>query len=287
MNTGGIIIIEPTTTYFQNMFRVVKIYAYEKSKYQEIVLAELDGFGKALIIDKLIQSTERDEYLYHESLVQPVMVIHPNPRRVLILGGGEGASLREVLKHNCVVKAVMVDIDESVVEFSKRYLEFIHKNSFYDKRVEVVIMNGYDYVINSPENSFDIVIMDLTDPYSSEIAKPLYTEEFFREINRILAEDGLVATQAGNSFFYNKAYKNVYENMRKVFKYVAEYWVWIPSFAYACNFLIGSKKYNPYDIDAKDFNERLVKRGVVNRFMNGDRYVGLIKTNIVIGDLEK
>lgn len=287
MVSGGIILIEPTTSYFQSIFRVNKVLAYEKSRYQEIALVELEGFGKALVIDKLVQSTERDEYLYHESLVQPVMTIHLNPRRILVIGGGEGATLREVLKHNCVEKVSMVDIDEFVVDFSKKYLEFIHRGSFYDKRVEVVIMDGYDYVLKAPAESFDIVIMDLTDPYSSEIAKRLYTRDFFIEINRILMRDGLLATQAGNSFFYNRSYRNVYENIKSVFKYTAEYWIWIPSFAYACNFIIGSKQYNPHEVSVEVFNDRLRKRGVVNRFINGERFIGLLKTNIVLGELEK
>ncbi|MET1160303.1 MAG: methyltransferase domain-containing protein [Thermoprotei archaeon] len=266
---------------------VKKIYAYEKSKYQEIALVELEGFGKALVIDNLIQSAEKDEYIYHESLVHPAMILHPNPRRVLILGGGEGATLREVLKHNTVEKAVMVDIDEVVVEFAKKYLEFMHQGSFYDKRAEVVIMDGLEYVRRAPSESFDVVIMDLTDPYASEIAKPLYSHESFREIDRILTSDGVVVTQAGNSFFYNKSYKYVLENMKKVFPQLLEYWVWIPSFAYTCNFILASKKRDPRELSGEEFDERMKKRNVKTRFINGERYAAFTKLGIIIGDLEK
>ena len=169
---GGLIVIEPTTWYFQSIFRVKQVLAYTRSKYQKIGLVELEGYGRALILDDLVQSSEADEFIYHESLVHPAMTLHPEPRDVLIIGGGEGATLRDVLKHNCVKRAIMVDIDEVVVEFSKKYLEFMHQGSFYDPRSEVVIMDGFEYIKKVGERSFDVVILDLTDPYASEIAKP-------------------------------------------------------------------------------------------------------------------
>jgi len=278
---GGVLLIEPTTPYFRNMFKVKNILAYARSRYQEIVLADIEGFGKSLVIDDLIQSTERDEYLYHESLVHPAMVLHPNPRRVLLIGGGEGAALREVLKHNVVEKAVMVDIDEVVVDFSKKYLEFIHQNSFYDERAEVVIMDGFKYIREQENGSFDVVILDLTDPYAGEIAKPLYSLDSFREIYRILSDDGVLATQAGNSFFYGKEYRYVYENISMVFKHVVEYWTWIPSFAYSCNFILASKIHDPHSLSEITFDDRLRDRGVATRYINGKRYVAMINLGVV------
>ncbi len=283
---GGLVIIEPTTWYFQSMFKVNKVIAYERSRYQEIALIEIEGFGRALVIDNLIQSTEKDEHIYHESLVHPAMVLHPNPRRVLILGGGEGATLREVLKHDSVEEAVMVDIDEVVVEFSKKYLEYMHQGSFYDKRAKVVIMDGLKYVRETPSNSFDVVILDLTDPYASEVAKPLYSIESFKEIDRILRRDGVVITQAGNSFFYNKSYDYVYENMKQVFRYIAEYWVWVPSFTYTCNFILASQEHDPYRLTTEEFNDRLRKRNVTTRFIDGKKYRALLEMGILHGDLE-
>ena len=283
----GLILIEPTTWYFQSSFKVNKVLAYQKSRYQEIALVELEGFGRALVIDNLIQSTEKDEYIYHETLVHPTMTLHPNPRRVLILGGGEGATLREVLKHNTVEKAVMVDIDEVVVEFSKKYLEYMHRGSFNDSRAEVVIMDGMKYVREQPDKSFDVVIMDLTDPYASEVAKPLYSIESFKEIYRILADDGVVVTQAGNSFFYNKSYKYVYDSMAKVFNHVVEYWIWVPSFTYTCNFILASKTIDPHSLSPEEFDHRMKNRGVVTKFINGKRYYSLLNMGIIMGDLEK
>lgn len=280
---SGIYLSEPTSPHMYTLFKIKKIIAQAETPYQRIVLAELVDFGKALIIDDLVQSTERDEHIYHESLVHPAMILHPKPEKVLIIGGGEGATLREVLKHNIVKKAVMVDIDEKVVEFAKKYLEFMHKGSFNDPRAEVVIMDGLKYVKGLPLKSFDVVILDLTDPYAGPAAKPLYSEGFYREVYRILEEDGVVVTQAGNSFFYRKAYEYVYNNLSKVFPKTAEYWVYVPSFAYTCNFIIASKKYDPYSLEAEEFDKILKERGVETRYIDGNRYVGLLKHGIYKG----
>ncbi len=284
---GGIYIVEPTTWYFQSLFKINKVLAYTRSKYQEIALIELEGFGRALVIDNLIQSTEKDEYIYHETLVHPAMMLHPNPRKVLILGGGEGATLREVLKHGTVEKTVMVDIDEVVIEFAKKYLEYMHRGSFNDPRAEIVIGDGLEYVRKTSDKEYDVVIMDLTDPYASEIAKPLYSLDSFREIYRILGDDGVVVTQAGNSFFYNRSYRYVYDNMEKIFPYIAEYWVWIPSFTYTCNFIIGSKKHDPYKLSIEEFDKRMKERNIVNKYIDGRKYQALLKMGIILGDLEK
>ncbi len=279
----GIILSEPTSPNIATLFKIKKILAQAKTPYQEVLLVDLEEFGRALVIDNLIQSTERDECLYHEALVHPAMVLHPNPRRVLIIGGGEGATLREVLKHNTVEKAVMVDIDEKVVEFAKQYLGFMHQGSFDDPRAEVVIKDGLKYVKESPDKSFDVVILDLTDPYAGPAARPLYSEEFYRDVYRILSDDGVMVTQAGNSFFYREAYDYVYNNVKKVFPIVAEYWNYVPSFAYTCNFVLASKKYDPYSLDPGQIDEILGKRSVKNKFLNGRVAKGLLLAGIVRG----
>ena len=136
------------------------------------------------------------------------MATHPNPRDVLILGGGEGATLREALKHGTVKRAVMVDIDRDVVELSRAYLPQMHQGAFDDPRAKVVIQDGFVYVEEAIKagDKYDVIIMDLTDPYSSDIAKQLYTREFFAKIRRILNDDGVVVTQAGNSFYFPAEY---------------------------------------------------------------------------------
>jgi spermidine synthase len=276
----GVYIIEPAGKYVRLLFKVNRVFALERSPYQEVVLAEIEGFGRSLLLDKFIQSTERDEHIYHELLVHPAMAMHPNPERVLIIGGGEGATLREVLKHSTVKEAVMVDIDPVVVEFSKRYLEHMHQGSFNDPRARVYIMDGYEYVKKAPSGYFDVVIMDLTDPYASEIAKPLYSIEALAEIKRVLRADGVVATQAGSSYFYPEEYRYVLESFKANFKHVAEYWFWVPSFGLNVNFVVGSDAYKLEDVVGK-MDEVLKSRGVKTKLVSGRLVEGLLKIGVL------
>ena len=210
------------------------------------------------------------------------MVAHPAPRDVLILGGGEGATLKEALKYKTVQRAVMVDIDGDVVELSRRYLLEMHQGSFDDPRARVVIEDGFVYVENALKtgDKYDVVIMDLTDPYSSDIAKQLYAPEFFQKIRKILRDDGVVVTQAGNSFFFPDAYDMVLNGVKSVFPIVAEYEVWIPSFGYAVNYVLGSLRYDPAALTADEVDKRLKERDVSTSFYSGRTHIGLMNLPI-------
>ena len=275
----GLNIIQPSSDYTFMTFRVKKLITLRRSHYQEIVIADVEDFGRSLILDNFIQSSEVDEYIYHETLVHPVMVAHPNPEKVLIIGGGEGATLREVLKHSVVRKAVMVDIDKDVVELSKKYLEKWHQGAFDDPRAEIVITAGRKYVEETSEK-FDVIILDLTDPYGIEISKKLYSAEFYSMVYNVLEDDGLMVTQAGSAFFYEKVYDSVLKSIKKVFPVVVEYNVWVPVFGYANNFIVGSKKYDPSKLDAEDVERILKTRNVKTKFYNGKTHIALMYTPI-------
>jgi len=279
---GPISLIEPLSGNTSLIIKINAIHAIKRSKYQEIIIADTEDYGRALILDDYIQSSYQDEYYYHESLVHPAMVTHPSPRDVLILGGGEGATLRETLKHKTVQRAVMVDIDADVVELSRQYLPLMHQGAFDDPRAKVVIEDGFLYVENALKSGdkYDVVIMDLTDPYSSDIAKQLYSPEFFNKVKGILREDGIVVTQAGNSFFFPDAYDMVLHGIKTNFPIVAEYEVWIPSFGYAVNYIVGSLRYDPGALTVEEVEGRLKERGVATLFYSGRAHVGLMNLPI-------
>jgi spermidine synthase len=274
----GTVVIQGIGRSSYMIIKVKKLITLKRSEFQEIVIAECEDFGKALILDGYVQSTVRDEFIYHESLVHPAMILHPNPRKVLIIGGGEGATLREVLKHDTVKEAIMVDIDKEVVELSKEFLPEMHQGSFFDRRARVIIDDGKKFVERElvSGSKFDVVIMDLTDPYSSKIAKELYSKQFFEEISSILNTDGVVVTQAGSKYFYSEVYESVVNAIKQVFKHVIEYQVWIPSFGYSCNFIIGSKVYDPSLITIDYSNERLKARNVKTRFIDGKKISAML-----------
>ncbi|MCD6323696.1 MAG: polyamine aminopropyltransferase [Desulfurococcales archaeon] len=277
----GPAVIEGVTKDSALIVRVKKMLITEATKYQEVQIVETYDFGRALVLDGYIQSTEDDEFMYHETLVHPAMVAHPNPRKVLIVGGGEGATLREVLKHRTVEKAVMVDIDGELIELAKKHLDFMHQGAFSDPRARVVIGDGYEFVMNSEPGQFDVVILDLTDPYGPEISKKLYSKEFYAGVKKLLREGGIMVTQAGNSYFYPNTYDYVLQNIQANFSVVREYWYWIPSFSYACNFITGSDSVDPASLSEGEVDRIINERGLKNKLYSGAHHVSLFKSKVL------
>ncbi len=276
---NGLVIIQPSSDYTYMIFTVKKILVVKRSKYQEIAITDLEDFGRALMLDNYVQSAEVDEYIYHEVLVHPAMVTHPKPRKVLIVGGGEGATLREVLKHNTVEEAVMVDIDEEVIELAKEYLEKWHQGAFDDPRTKLIITDGKKYVEETNEK-FDVVILDLVDPFAGELARQLYSKEFYDKVYNILSDDGVMVTQSGTSFFYEKLYDEVLDAIKSVFPIVFEYNVWVPVIGYTNNFIIGSKRYDPNKLVIDEVDQILRDRGVKTTFYSGKTHQALKYTPI-------
>lgn len=273
-------LVQPVSNKTYNIMPLKKIIVRKKTKYQDVIIADLDEYGISLILDGYIQSTESDEHIYHEVLVHPAMVTHPKPEKVLVIGGGEGATVREVLKHNTVKHVVMVDIDGELIELAKKYLECMHKGAFYDPRLKLIIADGKEYVETTNEK-FDVVILDLTDPYSSALSLELYKEKFYRKVRDILIDDnGIIVTQAGSSFFFENIYRKVLEAVKSAFPLIREYNVWIPSFSYACNFILASLKLDPLNLTVEQVERILKERNVNTKFYNARTHIAILNTPI-------
>ncbi|MCL7387859.1 MAG: polyamine aminopropyltransferase [Thaumarchaeota archaeon] len=235
-----------------------------KTKYQEVDIVDTYDFGLCLILDGKLQSSSADEKIYHESLVHPAMLTHPKPSRVLIIGGGEGATLREVLKHRTVEKVVMVDLDEEVVQLCKKYLPEFHMNSFDDPRVEIVIEDGRKYVERLPDNSFDVAIIDVTDPLEGGPSYLLYTMEFYRILAKKLSDGGVFATQATSTYYSRNCFAAIYKTAASVFPVARAYHAFVPSYASEWGFVLGSKATDPLSLTPEDVGRRLKERGIEN-----------------------
>lgn len=193
------------------------------SKYQRIDIIETRLHGRMLFLDGVAQSAERDEFIYHELLVHPAMFAHPKPEKVLIIGGAEGATLREVLRHETVKRAVLVDIDGELVEICKKYLPSWHQGSFNDPRVEVVIGDGRAYVENC-EEKFDVIIVDLSDPLEDSPAVFLFTKEFYTLLKERLTSRGCVSIQGeGVSPQEHTLHVRIVNTLKEVFPVVMPY----------------------------------------------------------------
>ena len=176
--------------------------------------------------------------MYHEALVQPAMCAHPQPLRVFIGGGGEGATLREVMKHASVTQATMCDIDEEVVELCKQHLPTHHKGSFDDARAELVFTDAKAYV--ETHGPWDVIILDLADPLECGPAFALYTQEFYRTCLDKLTPHGILVTQAGpcDLTTCRDVFTPVYATLRSVFPHVFPYGIYIPSFGHEWGFVM-------------------------------------------------
>lgn len=176
---------------------VVKDVIYSgRTAFQSVTILQTEEYGRFVVLDGETQSAEDDEYIYHEALVQPVMLAHPAPRRVLVIGGGEGATLREVLRHPAVERAVMVDIDGEFVDLARRHLQDWHRGAFDDPRVRLEIRDGLEY-LRKCRDKFDVAIVDVCDYVEDTAVAGLYQPAFFSAVRDVLAPDGLAVVQAG------------------------------------------------------------------------------------------
>ncbi|MCG9891599.1 MAG: spermidine synthase [Thermosynechococcaceae cyanobacterium MS004] len=190
---------EVITPWDMYMHGATKVLAYRKTQFQEMYIIESGSFGKALMLDGKWQSSQHDEFLYHEGLVHPPLTLQGDPKKVLILGGAEGATIREVLRWKGIERVVMVDIDGEVVEACKELLPEMHQGAFDDPRVEVVIDDAQKYIESTTEK-WDAVISDLSDPLESGPAFALFTQEHYQQVSEILAPGGMYMLHSGPLF---------------------------------------------------------------------------------------
>ncbi len=231
-----------------------------RTKFQSVDIIETGSFGICLVLDGKIQSTEKDEFIYHEALVHPPLITHSNPKKVFIAGGGEGATLREVLAHKSIEKVIMVDIDQEVVDICRQFLPSFHQNSFTDPRVQLYFNDARRYLEEIKEQ-FDAIILDLVDPIEKGPASLLYTQEFYRLVRDRLKVDGIISVQAGPTSLINwRIFSAIVNTLKTVFSIVCPYQAHVPAFVDAWGFVCASNSLNPSQLSPSEIDQRLSKR---------------------------
>ncbi len=248
---------DPFDTY---TYRIESVRFSGRTAYQEVTIANTYNYGLALFLDGQLQSTEDDEALYHELLVQPAMLRHPEPRDVLILGGGEGASLREVLIHASVGSATMVDLDGELVELCREHLEVMHQGAFDDPRARIVIGDGRAF-LEHDLGLYDVIIIDLVDLLEETQVRRLYTVEFYQLVRGRLRPGGIVAVQGLEfSFLDSGAHAALARTLRAVFGEVHSYRAHIPSFLAGWGFLLASDWFRPEEWSIESIDAAVAQR---------------------------
>lgn len=218
------------------------------SPFQKVTALETTSYGKALLIDDLFMTSDRDEYLYHEMLVHPAMCTAERIRRVLIIGGGDGGSAREVLSYPEVEKVVMVEIDEMVVEASRRFLPEIGKSAWNDPRLEIIIGDGIAYAQRRDLEPFDVILLDGSDPVGP--ATGLFTKEFHQNILSLLAPSGTYALQSESPFCQRSVFLDTVKVLREVFPIARPYFGCVPIYTSgAWSWTFASQSREPLMLD--------------------------------------
>lgn len=245
-----------------HQFAVEKVIHKGQTRFQEVEIFETYEYGEMLALDGLVQSAEDDEYIYHESLVHPALVALASPATALVIGGGEGATIREVLKHRTVTRVVMVDIDKELVELCEEHLDDWHRGSFDDPRLELVFGDGKDYVTQTREK-FDCIIIDLTDSLDEGPALALYTEEFYRLVKTRLTEKGMLVVQAMELTGLDYAdHMTVRHTLEKMFQHVSSYTSFVPSFWSTWGFVIANDVRDVSRMSCAEVDQVLQDRGL-------------------------
>jgi spermidine synthase len=222
--------------------RINKILHSEQTEYQTLDVAETEQFGTLLVLDGCVMTTDKDEFVYHEMLAHVALHTHPNPKSVLIVGGGDGGVIREAIKHPSVERAVLAEIDGRVVEVSKQYFPNI-ASGLSDPRVDVQITDGIKYVQDHP-NEFDVIFVDSTDPVGPAVG--LFAKQFYESVGRALKDDGLFVAQTESPWINQDLIQKVYSDIRSVFPITELYLAYIPTYPTGMwSFTMGSKKYHP------------------------------------------
>ena len=213
--------------YYRKGLRIKRVLADEQTQYQHLQFVETEFFGNAMILDGITQLTERDNMGYHEMIVHVPMLAVREPKRVLIVGGGDGGSLQQVLRYPSVQEAVVCELDQRVVDLSREHFAASFGDPWADPRARLLVRDAFGYLEENP-GQFDVIISDTTDPIG--MAERLFSDEFYKLVVRALAPGGAAATQCEQPFFDTALIKQIYEAAKKLVKNPAYYYANIPTY---------------------------------------------------------
>jgi len=247
-------------------FLVDKLYFENKTEHQHLVIFENAMFGRVMALDGVIQTTQADEFIYHEMLTHVPLFSHGAAKRVLIIGGGDGGILREVCKHKSVEHVIQVEIDAKVVEMCKKYLPTHSAGAYDDPRATVVIADGSAFVRESKE-SFDVIISDSTDPIGP--AEVLFTGDFYSHCKKRLNPGGILVTQNGVAFMQRDEVVNTFKRLSAVFDYNTFYSAAVPTYIGGImTFAWASDNSNAHKIPITILEERYKSAGISTQYYN-------------------
>jgi spermidine synthase len=263
-------------------YEVDRILYQGRSDFQDIVILENATFGRMMVLDGVTQTTERDEFIYHEMMAHVPLFAHGNARRVLIIGGGDGGLLEEVLKHP-VERTTQVEIDPAVVDIAKRFLPSICGAAYDDPRTDLVLGDGFKYVAET-DNRFDVILVDSTDPTGP--GEILFGRPFYENCKRILNPGGILVTQNGVPFMQGAELTGSYRHFKALFADAGCYVAAVPSYSWGFMALGWAACATGYrSLDQATLDARIAKVGPRTRYYNAESHVGAFLLPQYVRDL--
>ncbi len=262
--SSGIWIDETLYDAWGQRFKVSRELARVKSAFQDIVIFESETHGRVLMLDGIVQITERDEFVYQEMMAHVPLLSHGAARSVLIIGAGDGAVLRRVLQHRGVQRVVMVEIDGAVIDLSKEFLPALAGDAWADRRAQIVVGDGIDFVNNARTGSFDVILVDSTDPVS--VGEVLFSDAFYAQCARVLSERGVIVNQCGVPFMQAAELKQTRLRLGRSFDFVTAYVVAVPTYVGGFMTLTMALKHADFIApDVEALRQRAREAGILGR----------------------
>lgn len=253
---------ENLTPYTSVRTQVNQIIAQTQSAYQHIEIADTPEFGTVMRIDGAMMTSEKDEFYYHESLVHPAAISHGHPRTALIIGGGDGGSSEELLKHHSVEHITLCEIDAQVVQLARQYLASIHHHAFDSPKLKLEHSDGFAFVKNSTA-VYDLILLDLTDPLTasgSNLAQSCMNSAFFQACHTRLSEQGVLVLHLGSAFYHPERYQATLVQLHAIFASVLPYSVFIPTYGAEWGMAMASKR--SLHLSPEHIQSRIQEQGI-------------------------
>lgn len=264
---SGRYLVEQLNEDYGYYLRVGESVAQGHTRFQQMELFETPMFGRVLRLDGVFQTSEKDEFFYHENIVHVPAITHAAPHSALVIGGGDGGAAEELLKHNSMERVVLAELDEGVVEAARRHLGGIHLGAFDDPRLELRIMDGKAYVEGTADR-YDLVVLDLTDP--SGPSQALYTREFYQACRGILNPGGIVALHVESPISRPRTYNRIVKTLQAAFPMVRPYLVYVPLYGTWWGMATASEGPDPLAYSEEQVDRRIAGRGLSGlQFYNG------------------
>lgn len=254
-----------------------------QTKYQKLAIYDTPHYGRIFRLDGYNMTSEREEFVYHENLIHPALTAHPAPKKVLIIGGGDGGSSEEALKHPSVEQVTMCEIDEDVVKIAKEHFFAVHRGAFDNPKLRVLIGDGMKFIRETHER-FDLIALDLNDPMGP--AEALYSAEFFQQCRHALAPGGALVLHIGAPVARPERVAELAQRLNGIFRIVRPYTMYIPLYGAQWAMAVCSDKLDPKSITADEIDRRIEQRKLQDlRFYNGETHEGVFALPNFVRDL--